>query len=212
MDYKYIHDYLSSINNLKTKDIVNLDKKLIKEHIDVSFLKNHCLEDELVQRTYFEVSMKQMNNYKSQFQFVEENQELLRNWWHVDQLTQYMIKPIDFDYAFNKAKKYIKHKNPFMRRWGYVLFLSNLEKDSNHTEKILSLMKDDSEYYVQMAEAWLICELAKYNLDAITKFFKNTKLKYNITGRAIQKICDSLVIDDETKKCVKTMREKLKDN
>ncbi len=212
MDYKYIHDYLSSIDNLKTKDVVYLDKRLIKEHTDVTFLKNYCLEDELVQRTYFEVTMKQMDNYETQFKFVEDNQELLRDWWHVDQLTQYITKPIDFDYAFKKARKYIKHKNPFMRRWGYVLFLTNLEKDPKHTEKILSLMKDDSEYYVQMGEAWLICELAKYNLDEVLTFLRNTKLKYNITGKAIQKMCDSFCIDDTTKTIIKSLREKLKEN
>lgn len=210
--YQEIVDDLRSIENLKTKDVDKYNKKLIKEKADVSDLKEYVLKDSLVHRTYFQVSMGKLKTYEEQFKFVEDNCDLLQDWWHVDQLTQFIKKPVDFDYAFAKAKEYIVSEKTFMRRWGYVLFLVGLQKDVSHTKDILSLMKDDNEYYVQMAEAWLICDLAVFNVDEVMKFTEKTKIKYNIMGKTVQKICDSFRFTAEEKEFFKSMREKLKAN
>jgi 3-methyladenine DNA glycosylase AlkD len=73
-------------------------------------------------------------------------------------------------------------------------------------------MKDDEEYYVQMAQAWLICDLAVFNPKEVISFLENSKLKYNILGKAIQKMVDSYRISDEDKAYVKSLRNKLKAN
>ena len=73
-------------------------------------------------------------------------------------------------------------------------------------------MKDDDEYYVQMAEAWLICDLAVFNVDEVMKFTEYTKLHYNIMGKAVQKICDSFRFTAQEKDFFKNKREKLKAN
>ena len=73
-------------------------------------------------------------------------------------------------------------------------------------------MKDDDEYYVQMAEAWLIADLAVFNVEAVKSFLQTSKLKYNILGKAIQKMCDSFRISQQDKAFVKSLRNKLKDN
>ena len=212
MKYEEIVNDLRSIENLKTKDVDKYNKKLIKEKADVSDLKDYVLKDSLVHRTYFQVSMGKLKTYQEQFKFVEDNCDLLQDWWHVDQLTQFIKKPVDFDYAFKMAKEYIDSDKPFVRRWGYVLFLVGLQKDVTHTKEILSLMKDDDEYYVQMAEAWLICDLAVFNVDEVMKFTEYTKLHYNIMGKAVQKICDSFRFTAQEKDFFKNKREKLKAN
>ena len=117
---------------------------------------------------------------KKYLEFIEENEDLLQDWWHVDQLIQFIKRPIDFDFAYHKAKSYLKSDKPFVRRWGYVLFLAGLQKDCKNTSIILSLLKDDDEYYVQMAEAWLICDLAIYNTSTVVNYLDESKLKYNI--------------------------------
>ncbi|NLJ89879.1 MAG: hypothetical protein GX323_03180 [Clostridiales bacterium] len=73
-------------------------------------------------------------------------------------------------------------------------------------------MKDDPEYYVQMAQAWLICDLAVFNPKDTIEFIENSNLKYNILGKAIQKILDSYRISDSDKAYVKSLRPKLKEN
>lgn len=212
MKYEEIANDLRSIENLKTKDVDRYNKALIKKNEDVSDLKNYALSDQLVHRTYFQVSLGNLKSAEEQLEFIEENQDLLQDWWHTDQLNQFLKKPLDFDYVLEKSKSYIQSEKPFVRRWGYVVLLAGLQKNPEHTNQILALMKDDDEYYVQMAQAWLICDLAIYNVEAVIEFMSNSKIKYNILGRAIQKICDSFRISKENKEIFKSMRNKLKQN
>lgn len=212
MKYEEIRKDLLSIKNIKTKDVDSYNKKLIKNKEDVSDLETHVLEDQLVHRTYFQVSLKNLNDLDLQLKFIEDHALLLQDWWHVDQLVQFIKKPAKFEIVYPLAKRYIKSTHPFLRRWGYVIFLTGSMKEKEHTKKILSLIKDDEEYYVQMAEAWLICDLAVYNFEEVYNFLSQTNVKYNITGRAIQKMCDSFRISNERKQLVKLLREKLRNN
>lgn len=212
MLYKKIINDLKSIPNCKTKDIDAYNKRLIKEKTDVSEIGKYIMENQILHRTYFQVSLGLIKDTKKQFEFIEKNEDYLQDWWHTDQLTQFLKKPVDFDFAYNKAKKYINSEKTFTRRWGYVLFLAGLQKDKAHTKDILALMKDDDEYYVQMAEAWLICDLAVFNPKEVIEYIENCGLKYNILGKAIQKMVDSYRISDEDKAYVKSLRSKVKEN
>lgn len=195
--------------NYKTKDVDRLNKKLIKEKQDVSFLKDICLDEQKYHRTYFQVSLGLLKTVEEQFDFIENNFYLLNDWWHVDQLTQF-LKPVDLDYAYSKALEYVNHPHPFARRWGYVLFMPTLVKDKRSFDMIVSLLKDDSEYYVIMAEAWLISYLAIYHPEETYTFFQQTNLDYSIIGRAIQKTCDSFRVEKEYKEKVKLIRNRYK--
>lgn len=210
--YEMVVKDLLAITNRRTADVDRYNKLLIKDKEDVSQLKDFALSNQMVHRTYFQVSLGLMNSVEQQFLFIEQNEDLLQDWWHVDQLTQFIKRTVDFSFALSKAQQYIASSKPFVRRWGYVLFLVGLQKDRNYTEQILSLMKDDDEYYVQMAEAWLIADLAVFNVEAVKSFLQTSKLKYNILGKAIQKMCDSFRISQQDKQFVKSLRSKLKDN
>lgn len=212
MLYEQILSELSNIPNLKTKDVDAYSKKLIKSGTDVSRIRDYILTHKHLHRIYFQVSLGQMSDITRQFSFIEDNEDYLQDWWHVDQLTQFVRKPIDFEFAFVKAKEYIASSKTFTRRWGYVLFLTGLQKNHENTKQILSLMKDDEEYYVQMAEAWLICDLAVFNPKYTIAFIESCGLNYSILGKAIQKIVDSYRISDEDKKYVKQLRCKLKNS
>ena len=195
-------------DNYKTKDLDNLNKSLIKEKVDVSFLKDVVLERQEFHRTYFQVSLAQLKTIEQQYEFIENNFLLLNDWWHVDQLTQFLRKQ-DFEYSFNKAKVYINHPHPFARRWGYVLFMPTLVKQKEAL-RLFELFKNDSEYYVIMAEAWLISYLGIYYPNETYDYLLNCSLNYDIVGRGIQKICDSFRISVEWKERFKSIREKYK--
>lgn len=215
ISYNEIASYLKSIKNIKTKDLDIYSKELIKNKKDVSELKYYVLKDQLVHRIYFQVSLAYLNTIEEQLKFIEENKELLDDWWHVDQLIQFLRKKvcpkgsfINFDYVFNKTKEYINSPLPFFRRFGYVIYLCGLQKDKKHSEEILSLIKDDSEYYVQMAEAWLVADIGVFNIEAVKKFIEETNIDYNIIGKAIQKLSDSFRIKKEDKEYLKRLRNK----
>ncbi|MCF0159737.1 MAG: DNA alkylation repair protein [Bacteroidaceae bacterium] len=206
MGYREILADLQAIEHRKTADIDRYNKQLIKAGADVSDLRVHVLENQLLHRTFFQVSLAQRNTAKEKFAFIAAHIDLLQDWWHVDQLTQFFRQPVDFGLAFAQAEQHIASELPFERRWGYVLFLTGLQKDPAHTRQILSLIKDDDEYYVQMAEAWLIADLSVFNMPEVKRFAEQTEIKYNIMGKAIQKICDSFRIAASDKAYMKSLR------
>ena len=85
-----------------------------------------------------------------------------------------------------------------------MLFISGLGK--GHAAQLLSLMRNDAEYYVQMAQAWLIAELAIDEPKAVFDWIRQNELSYNINGKAIQKICDSYRISYAWKTRFKRLR------
>ena len=193
--------------SFRTKDLDAFNKRLIKEGEDVSFLKDLILERQEYHCTYFQVSMVLLTSLEERFSFIERNFYLLQDWWHVDQLTQFIGNKVEFDFAYKKASEYIMHPHPFARRWGYVLFMPTLVKDKKNFRKIFRLLRDDDEYYVVMAEAWLLSYLAIYFPEETLDYLKTKPLKYNIVGRAIQKTCDSFRVNDETKEKFKEIRK-----
>ena len=204
---KFEEEFALLPENYKTKDVDRFNRALIKNHRDVSFLRDIVLEKQEYHRTYFQVSIGQLEGIEAKLSFIEDNFDKLNDWWHVDQLSQFVDKELNFDIAYNKAKQYIKSDMPFARRWGYVIFMPTLVKDSNVAEKLFELFKDDDEYYVQMAEAWLISYLGIYAPEKTLNYLKKCPLKYNIVGKGIQKICDSFRVSDEWKEKFKEVRK-----
>lgn len=209
MNLNLLEKEFKKLGNYKTKDIDTLNKKLIKDNIDVSYLKDIIDKEDKYHRTYFQVSLGYLKTVEEKMKFIEENAYLLNDWWHVDQLPQF-LKNLNLEYVYNKAKIYCNDNNPFLRRWGYVIFMPTLVKDERSFDMIISLLKNDEHYYVIMAEAWLISYLAIYFPEKTLKYLSDCNLSYDIVGKGIQKICDSFRIDDEYKEKFKLIRKKYK--
>ena len=190
----------------KTADVDRLIRQYVKQKADVSALRPYILAEQQFHRIYYYVSLNQIKNVNRRMAFIHENL-LFSDWWHTDQIISY-VADLEFDTALRYAKSYIHSEDPFIRRWGYVLFISKLCK--GHATELLPLMHDDEEYYVQMAEAWLIAELAVHEPETVYHWFHQNELKYNINGKAIQKICDSYRIADKWKEEFKKLRPELR--
>lgn len=193
--------------NYKTGDVDRLICKYVKQKADVSALRPYILSEQQFHRIYYYVSLDQIKSADERMAFIHDNL-LFSDWWHTDQIISY-VADLDFNTALRYAKDYIQAEDPFIRRWGYVLFISKLCK--GHAEELLPLMHDDEEYYVQMAQAWLIAELAVHEPETVHEWFRRNDLKYNINGKAIQKICDSFRISDEWKSEFKKLRLELRE-
>ena len=193
--------------NYKTKDVDHLISHYVKEHADVSDLRDYILtEPKLLHRIYYYVSLKQIKDVYKRMEFIDQNL-LFEDWWHTDQLIKF-VSDMDFDTAYKYAKEYVTDDDPFIRRWGYVMFISKLGR--GHAQQLLPLLHDDEEYYVQMAQSWLIAELTISEPETVLDWMKTNGLSYNINGKAIQKISDSFRITDEWKKRFKDLRAELK--
>ena len=190
----------------KTADVDRLIRQYVKQKADVSALRPYILAEQQFHRIYYYVSLNQIKNVNRRMAFIHENL-LFSDWWHTDQIISY-VADLEFDTALRYAKSYIHSEDPFIRRWGYVLFISRLCK--GHAAEVLPLMHDDEEYYVQMAQAWLIAELAVHEPETVYNWLSGNDLKYNINGKAIQKICDSFRITDAWKERFKELRPTLR--
>lgn len=186
-------------DGFKTADLDRFNKQLIKRGEDVEFLAEHILTEKNYHRTFFQVSLAGCKGIEAKFAFIEKHFDKLQDWWHVDQLSQFVDKELTFAFGYEKAKEYIEHPHPFARRWGYVLFMPSLVKEKEAAEKLFPLFKDDDAYYVQMAEAWLLSYLGIYAPEETLAYLKTCPLEYNIAGKAIQKICDSYRVSPEWK-------------
>lgn len=190
----------------KTADVDRLIRQYGKQGADVSALRPDVLEEQQFHRIYYYVNLNRMKDVDARMAFIHENL-LFSDWWHTDQLISF-IADLDFDTALEYAKSYIREADPFVRRWGYVLFISRLCK--GHAAQLLPLLRDDEEYYVQMAQAWLIAELTVHEPEMVYRWLSKNDLKYNINGKAIQKICDSFRIPDTWKVQFKGLRPELR--
>ena len=191
----------------KTGDVDRLIRRFVSQRADLSALRPYILTEQQFHRIYFYVSLDQIKNVNERMAFIHENL-LFADWWHTDQLISYVAN-LDFDSALTYAKQYTRDEDPFIRRWGYVMFISRLCK--GHASELLPLLHDDEQYYVQMAQAWLVAQLAISEPEAVYEWFEENNLKYNINGKAIQKICDSFRIPKEWKQKYKELRPQLKD-
>ena len=190
----------------KTGDLDRLIGRYVKAKADVSALRPYILTEQQFHRIYFYVSLEQLKAVEERMAFIHNNL-LFSDWWHTDQLIGY-VSDLDFDVALQYAAGYVHSEDPFIRRWGYVLFISKLCR--GHVAQLLPLTHDDGHYSVQMAQAWLVAELAVFEPEAVYRWFAENDLKYNINGKAIQKICDSFRICDEWKEKYKQLRPELR--
>lgn len=190
----------------KTTDVDRLIRRYGKENADVSALRPHVLAEQQFHRIYFFVALNRCQNANERMAFIHENL-LFSDWWHTDQLIGY-VADLDFDVALRYARQYTISDDPFIRRWGYVLFISKLCR--GRSEELFSLMHNDRHYSVQMAQAWLIAELSVCEPDAVSAWMPKNGLGYAINGKAIQKICDSYRISEDWKAHFKSLRPALK--
>ena len=176
----------------------------------MSALRGEILTEQRLHRIYFYTSLKQLKSVYDRAAFIDNNL-LFSDWWHTDQLIRF-VSALDYETARRYSEKYLQSADLFVRRWGYVMWISKLCRQEERLDSILSLMKDDDAYYVQMAQAWLIAELAVFFPQRIWAWMNtDNTLRYCINGKAIQKICDSYRVGDADKERFKALRPKLKE-
>lgn len=102
---------------------------------------------------------------------------------------------------------YLKSKKEFEIRFAYVMLLNYYLIDE-YIDRVLNLVDEfnDDRYYTKMAVAWLvsICYIKFPN--KTEKYLEKSKLDTWTYNKSIQKICESLKIDKQTKECLKLMK------
>lgn len=126
------------------------------------------------------------------------SRQTIDNWSTVD-ILKFNIKGREKDYL-KLSKEYLRDEKSFNRRIG-VRILFNYTKNDNLDEifKIINSLYDEKEYYVNMAVAWLMCEIVINNREKAFKYFENHKLNDFTINKTISKCRDSFRVSKEDK-------------
>ena len=121
------------------------------------------------------------------------------NWASCD-LLSFNIKGNEEKY-FNLVLEYIKSDKPFVRRIGLSI-LFNFVSNNDYINKIFELLNDFQEeehYYVNMMNAWLLCECFIKQREKTIKYLNNNKLNKFTINKGIQKCRESRRVNLEDK-------------
>lgn len=123
---------------------------------------------------------------------------VIDNWATVDILS-FKIKGKEKEYL-KLSKEYIKNNDPFVRRIGVrILFNYTSINDIDEIFKIISSLYSEEEYYVNMAVAWLMCEIVIKNRDQAFKYLEHHHLNKFTINKTISKCRDSFRVSKEDK-------------
>ena len=112
------------------------------------------------------------------------------------------------DKYFKEAVDMSLSDKEFISRVGLIIILSHFVSDKNLDTifEVLNKIKSDL-FYINMAEAWLVCELYINYPKETKNFIKKNNLNKFTQNKAISKIHDSYRVNKEEKEVLKSYRK-----
>ena len=214
-DYKKFIEYLFSLKDdeyrkfnqkiIKTDNIIGIRLPILKNiakniaKVDyMSFIKNnqHQYYEEIMLHglviTYLKVS------FEESVILFDDYIKFIDSWATCDSVVMnYKIVSKNLDSCLIKIKEYLRSEKPFIKRVGIVLLFYYL--NDNYIDTVLEISDSiiTTEYYVKMANSWLISMcLVKYYGKTIN-FLKNCHLDDWTYNKALQKAIESHRIKDK---------------
>lgn len=218
--YKDFVKYLIKIRDEKYKEFHSslvLNSKYEMIGIRVPTMKNIAKEIakttdiekflEYAQDKYYEEVMIQglvishIKDEKLFYKYFKKHINKIDNWALCDTFCSAIkiIKKYEDKY-FKEAINMSLNKKEFISRVGLVIILDHFISKKNISTIYETLNKINSDkFYINMAEAWLVCELyVKYSSET-KEFIKNNNLNKFTQNKAISKIHDSYRVSAEEK-------------
>ena len=225
--YKQFVKYLKSIQDKKYKEfhsslVLNskyemigirvpimrdIAKKIAKGNIE-KFLK-------YAQGRYYEEVMIQgivISHIKEENKFYKYFKEYINkfdNWALCDSFCSSIkiVRKYEGKY-FKEAIKMALNKEEFVSRVGLVMILNHFISQNNLDAIFDTLNKIQSDkFYINMAEAWLLCEMYIKFPKETTKFIKKNNLNKFTQNKSISKIHDSYRVSKEEKELLNNYRK-----
>ena len=214
-DEKYKEFHSSLVLNSKYEMIgirVPTMKKIAKEIAKTTDLEKFF---EYAQDKYYEEVMIQglvishIKDEKLFYKYFKKHINKIDNWALCDTFCSAIkiIKKYEDKY-FKEAINMSLNKREFISRVGLVIILDHFISRENINTIYETLNKINSDkFYINMAEAWLVCELyIKYSSET-KEFIKNNNLNKFTQNKAISKIHDSYRVSAEEKDLLNEYRK-----
>ena len=101
------------------------------------------------------------------------------------------------------SREFLKSSKPFARRIGLNILFEFVDSEGvKFVFETLNNLTNESEYYVNMCAAWLLCECFIKERNATLEYFKSNTTNRFIINKAISKCRDSFRVSDEDKKAL----------
>ncbi len=142
-----------------------------------------------------------IKDYDTQAKYLETYSQRADNWATIDCLKFNFTKD-NINKYMDLSNRLLKSPHAFSRRLALIILLkmTSFCDCSDLTFSTLNTLKDEKEYYVNMAGAWLLCECMTKFRDSTLKYFENNSTNGFIINKAISKCRDSYRITPEDKK------------
>ena len=172
---------------------LNCVKDVYYEEVLIQGLVISYIKDEPVFYKYFKEFIKKIDNWAicdsfcSSIKIVEKNEEKY----------------------FKEAIKMSLNSKEFISRVGLIIILDHFICKNNLDEIFETLNKIESDkFYINMAEAWLVCEIYTKYPEETKKFIQKNNLNKFTHNKAISKIHDSFRVSKEDKEYLNKFRIK----
>ena len=178
-------------------DLKKMAKEIYKgDYISYLDLMPHKYFESLITDAFL-ISL--IKDYKVQIKYVNKLIKYIDSWSVTDTL-KFSIKNHEEEYL-DYAKELIKSKETYARRTGIRILFSYTRLD-NYIDQIFNIvdsLKSEEEYYVNMATAWLLCELMIKQRDKTITYLNKHNLNKFTINKMISKCRDSFRISEEDK-------------
>lgn len=210
--YKEFHSSLVlnskyEIIGIRVPAMRNIAKEIAKGDIE-SFL-------EYAQDKYYEEVMIQglvishIKDEKLFYKYFKEYINKIDNWALCDSFCSSVkiVEKYEEKY-FIEANKMAASNKEFVARVGLIIILNHFVKQNNLDTIFNTLNKIQSDkFYINMAEAWLLCEMYIKFPKETQVFLKENNLNKFTQNKAISKIYDSYRVSKEEKELLKKYRK-----
>lgn len=194
--------WTTNIINTKIKVLAIPSKKLREISKEIyrgnyySFL-NHMNYDSFEAMTINSYLISKIKDVDKQIDYINKYSLHVDNWANCDSL-KINIKNNEDKYL-NLINNYMENDLPFIRRIGIRILFEYINYDVEIVFKILDKFNKETDYYVNMINAWILCECFIKQRDKTLLYFKNNKLNKFTINKAISKCRDSYRVSKEDK-------------
>ena len=188
-----------------TEDLRRIAKSIARGNYE-SFLalKPHDTHEELLLQG---LVISEIRRADVQVALLPDYLEQCDSWAHTDSL-KFRITKCNQNYWFDCAHLFMQSQNTFERRCGVLILFKLLNEFwIDGVFACIREMRNEQEYYVNMALAWLVCDAFIKQHSATLEFLRGDNLSAWVQNKAISKCRDSRRVSKEDKELLLTLKK-----
>lgn len=214
-----IDEFYKHLQSLKNQERIEWTRKIINTNLPLLAIKAPKLKEiakQILKGNYISfleqkpfkfyesiaicgLLITKINDFNNMTKFLFDYTKVVDNWALCD-LLKFNIKSNEQKFMALVTK--LLHSNlVFERRIGIIILFEFLQYPNyiSNIFKFLSELKQENEYYVNMASAWLVCELFVKQRDLTLDFLKSNALNDFVVNKAVAKCRDSYRVSEQDK-------------